>query len=85
MPQLNGDVDVYPWQQDVVFAYGLHYHPRPVIQSYSAYTPKLAEINAAFLRDGQSAENILFRVESFCMQYPSLDDRPLLAGTADPV
>ncbi len=74
LPRLNGDVDVYPWQQDVVFAYGMHYHPRPVIQSYSAYTPKLAEINAAFLHNGQSAENILLRAESFGEQYPSLDD-----------
>ena len=74
LPQLNGDVDVYPWQQDVVFAYGLHYHPRPVIQSYLAYTPKLADLNAAYIRDGQSAENILFRVETLNGQYPSLED-----------
>jgi hypothetical protein len=74
LPQLNGDVDVYPWQQDVVFAYGLPYHPRPVIQSYLAYTPKLAGVNAAYIRDGQSAENILFRVETLNEQYPSLED-----------
>ena len=74
LPQLSGDVDVYSWQQDVVFAYGLDYHPRPVIQSYSVYTPKLADLNAAYVHDGQSAENILFRVQTLNGKYPSIED-----------
>ena len=74
LPQLEGDVDVYPWEQDVVFAYGLNYHPRPVVQSYSVYTPELAEINATYLHDGKAAENILFRVETLNDKYPSLED-----------
>ncbi len=74
LPELSGDVDVYPWNQMVVFANGLHYHPRPIFQSYSAYTPKLAELNAAYLRDGHAAENILFSVGTIDGRFPSLDD-----------
>jgi hypothetical protein len=74
VPPLAGDVDVYPWNQATLLAHGLHYHPRPVIQSYSAYTPELAELNAAFLRSGHAASNILFEVRLVDNRFPSLND-----------
>ena len=73
-PPLEGDVDVYPWNQAALFAHGLRYHPRPVIQSYSAYTPELAEVNAAWLRSDRAASNILFEIRMVDDRYPSLDD-----------
>jgi hypothetical protein len=45
--QVHGNADVYPLSQTAVLASGLTCQPRPVFQSYSAYTPKLAEMNAA--------------------------------------
>ena len=74
IPPLTGDVDVYPWNQAALFAHGLRYHPRPVIQSYSAYTPELAELNAAYLRSDRAASNILFEIRLVNDRYPSLDD-----------
>ena len=74
IPPLEGDVDVYPWNQAALFAHGLRYHPRPVIQSYSAYTPELAELNAAFLRSDRAASNILFEIRLMDDRFPSLND-----------
>jgi hypothetical protein len=74
IPPLEGDVDVYPWNQAALFAHGLRYHPRPIIQSYSAYTPELAELNAAHLRSDRAASNILFEIRLVNDRYPSLDD-----------
>lgn len=74
IPPIEGTVDVYPCNQIVIFAYGLHYHPRPVIQSYSAYTPELEELNAAYLRNDNAASNLLFDVEPIDNHFPSLED-----------
>jgi hypothetical protein len=50
-------VHVDPWEAGVAWAYALNWHPLPVMQSYSAYTPQLDELNAAALSgpDGPSA------------------------------
>jgi hypothetical protein len=74
LPPIKGSVDVYPWNQAVLFAHGLQYDPRPVIQSYSAYTPELAELNAAHLRSPRAADNVLFEIDPTDMHYPSLED-----------
>ncbi len=74
LPELDGGVDVYPWDQVVVFAHGLRYAPRPVFQSYSAYTPALAEMNAAHLCSGRAADNLLFTLRTLDGRFPSLDD-----------
>jgi hypothetical protein len=74
LPQLNGGADVYSYDQVAIFAHGLHYQPRPVIQSYSAYTPSLARMNAAWLRSEHAASNVLFRVQPIDGRFPGLDD-----------
>jgi hypothetical protein len=74
LPPINGNIDLYSYDQNVLFAYGLKYQPRPIIQSYSAYTPGLAEMNAAHLRSPSAASNILFAVEVLDGRFHSLDD-----------
>jgi hypothetical protein len=74
LPELNGGVDVYPWDQVIIFAHGWRYAPRPVFQSYSAYTPELAEMNAAHMRSDYAADNLLFAVRTLDGRFPSLDD-----------
>ena len=74
LPELDGGTDVYPWDQVVIFAHGLHYAPRPVFQSYAACTPALAEMNAAHLRSGRAADNLLFALRTLDGRFPSLDD-----------
>ena len=92
LPPLTGGTDLYAYEQDILFAHGLNYAPRPVLQSYSAYTPELAELDAAQLRKNSAAANILFAVQPLDERFPALDDglswpelltRYDLAGNAD--
>jgi hypothetical protein len=53
-------VDIAPWEIGVAWAYGLNWRPLPVIQSYTAYTPKLDQLNAAAL-GGAAAPRLILR------------------------
>jgi hypothetical protein len=57
-------VHVDPWESDVVWAYGLKWAPMPVMQSYSAYTPRLDHRNADFLRSDGAPTRILRHFEA---------------------
>lgn len=74
IPAVKGFVDVYPIQQAVVLAHRLPWRPRPVFQSYAAYTTTLADMNAQHLRDGESPATILFDIATIDNRFPSLDD-----------
>jgi len=76
MPVMKGGVDVYPHYQTVPFPPESRYQPRPVIQSYSAYTPELARLNAAHLETDRAAANLLFAIQPFDDRFPALDDGP---------
>ncbi len=74
LPALEGRVDVYPFRQSVVVANDLPYAPRPVFQSYAAFTSKLASRNERHLHTSRAADTILFDVATIDRRYPSLDD-----------
>jgi hypothetical protein len=74
LPPLRGPVDVYSYDQAVLLAHGLDFQPRPVFQSYMAYTPRLARANADFLLGERAPEEILFRVAPIDARLPALDD-----------
>ncbi|GMU46709.1 MAG: hypothetical protein AMXMBFR26_14910 [Porticoccaceae bacterium] len=74
LPGFPGSVDIYPFDQVQLIASGNLWHSRPVLQSYSAYTPALARLNAAHLRGPRAPDNILFRVGSIDGHLPALDD-----------
>ena len=52
-------VQVDPWAAGVVWAYHLRWHPIPVFQEYSAYTPWLDEQNAVAVEGPQAPSRIL--------------------------
>jgi len=56
-------VHIDPWEIGVAWAYGLSWHPLPVIQSYSAYTPQLDRLNAVAL-GGSDAPSMVLRHRS---------------------
>jgi hypothetical protein len=72
--KIAGAVDVYPHRQDVVFAYDLHYKPRPVVSSLVATSPVLAEVNAAHLRGPDAPRTVLFDVELVDRNFPTILD-----------
>jgi hypothetical protein len=85
---IRGRVDVLPYQQSELLAHGLSYAPRPVIQSYSAYTPRLAELNARHFRGPGAPDHVLLGPGTIDDRYPSLDDGPArleLLRSYDPV
>lgn len=74
LPPLSGTVDIYNHEQALVAAYSLNYNPRPVFQSYSAYTPALLALNRDHLTGPQAPDHIIFRMQTVDYRYPSLDD-----------
>ena len=74
LPPIEGDADLYSYEQNILFAHSLPYQPRPVIHSYCAFTPELAEMNAAHLRTARAASNIWFAIQPISGRFPSLDD-----------
>jgi hypothetical protein len=74
LPPITGSTDVYSNAQVVAVAYGLDYRPRPIFQSYAAYTPALVGINRAYLQSDRGPANILFDVQTIDLRLPALDD-----------
>jgi hypothetical protein len=70
----GGTYDIYSHDQAELFALGVQWSPRPVFQSYSAYTPKLAALNAAHVSGPAAADHLLFAVQPIDKRLPALDD-----------
>lgn len=73
---LIGDaaVDVFGYSQDYAIANRLNYTPRPLIQSYSVYTRRLAELNDRFYRSPRAPDWVLFELGSIDGRFPALED-----------
>lgn len=76
LPLLPGRSDIYSYDQTSLIASGNHWDPRPIFQSYSAYTPMLADINKSHLLGANAPENIFFSVQPIDNRLPSLEDGP---------
>ncbi|NVZ22290.1 hypothetical protein HX794_21845 [Pseudomonas costantinii] len=74
IPKLDGSTDIYSYGQAVLLASGNEWSPRPIFQSYSAYTPTLLEENAKFLQSSRAPKNIVFNIEPIDGRLPSLED-----------
>jgi len=74
IPALIGTVDIYEVDQSFLIASKNEWNPRPIIQSYSAYTPDLARLNAEHLRGADAPDWVLFDLQSIDRRLPSLDD-----------
>ncbi|GHT49530.1 hypothetical protein AGMMS49982_03180 [Bacteroidia bacterium] len=73
-------IDIIPWDIALLWAYDLNWTPRPVIQSYSAYTPMLDSINAQHFKDSKAPDNIIYSYKSIPGRYP-LFDEPMVFRT----
>jgi hypothetical protein len=71
---LQGRVDVYSFEQSSLFARGYQWDPRPVLQSYSAYTPELIRLDEQHLRSSGAPDHLIFRLETIDDHLPSMDD-----------
>jgi len=75
LPMLSGDVDAYQWGNAALLARGERYSPRPVFQSYMAWTPELAAMNLTHLR-AHPPDWIVMHVETIDGRFEPLDDAP---------
>jgi hypothetical protein len=55
----GASLDELSCAQGVVLLNGFNWHPRPVFQSYTAYTPALLRLNADFFRSDTAPEYVL--------------------------
>ena len=69
-----GTADVYPLSQTLALPQSLTCRPRPIFQSISAYTPKLAEMNAAHLRSDRAADHVFFGIGTIDDRFAPQDD-----------
>ncbi|MCC0176135.1 hypothetical protein I4641_03960 [Waterburya agarophytonicola K14] len=74
LPAIAGSVDLYPNEIGSIFAYDFDYKPRPVFQSFSAYTSKLARLNVEHLRQADAAKNIFFDIRPIDQRLGSFED-----------
>jgi hypothetical protein len=88
-----GSADVYPLSQALALGPGVICRPRPIFQSYCAYTPRLAELNAAHLRTDRAADHVLFNIQTIdgrlapqddSLSWPELLTRYDVTGAAEP-
>ena len=86
--EIVGSVDKYSTGQRALVDSGLEYSPRPVFQSYLAYTWELSRLNAEFLAGPRAARTVLFGMQPIDRNYPSLEDAqswPELLTRYDPI
>jgi len=74
IPILQGTTDIYSYHQSELLASGNSWSPRPIVQSYSAYTPILEALNEEHLQSDHSPDNVLLRLEAIDGRLPALED-----------
>lgn len=74
LPQLEGTADIYSYDQSLLLASDALWSPRPIFQSYSVFTPVMAEKNKNHLLSNRRPDNILFKIQAIDERIPSLDD-----------
>jgi hypothetical protein len=74
LPVAGGSTDAYPGNQALVIANDRTFNPRPLLQSYIAFTPELAAFNARHLSGESSPQSILFSIHPLDNRYPTFDD-----------
>ena len=73
LPEYSGTADLYPANLGILFANGARWAPRPIIQSYVAYTPALLDLNKRHLLTA-GPSRIYFNLDPLDGRYPALDD-----------
>jgi hypothetical protein len=67
-------VDIFSWSQGVLFLNNLSWRPRPVFQSYAAFTPTLGAINRDFYASEHAPDFVVLRMQTVDRQLPSMND-----------
>ena len=71
-------VDVFDFHQGVALLNGLEYQPRPLFQSYVAFTPRLQELDVRYYESERAPRFVLFRLETIDDRLPTMEHARLL-------
>jgi len=77
-PSVAGTVDAIPWETAELMASGLDYRPRPVIQSFSSYSPRLQALDRDHFQGPRAPETLFLRIEDIDGRLPTLATGPSL-------
>jgi hypothetical protein len=75
---LGSSTDILPWDISDLTSQGINYKPRPIFQSYSAYTPMLQSLNATHFESINKPDFIVLRTGSIDERTPLEMDAPAL-------
>jgi hypothetical protein len=74
----QASVDVFGSHQAYALLNGLNYRPRPVFQSYAAYTAPLTRLNEDFYLSPRAPDYVLMAFSPVEYKFPSLEDGRVL-------
>ena len=74
----HAPMDVLNCDQDRAILNQLNYRPRPIFQSYSAYSPELQAVNAGFYEATNPPAFVLWRSGSMDRHFPNLEDGKII-------
>jgi hypothetical protein len=70
----NMSTDIMPSEISLVYAYNLNWSPRPLLQSYGAFTDKLDMLNSQHFESVDAPEFLLYAFGSIDGRYPLFDE-----------
>jgi hypothetical protein len=70
-------VDSYPWNTAMLMENSLNYLPRPVMQSYTAYTHGLEQMNFDFYNSAKGPEYVVYDYDAVDNRYAFFDEPKL--------
>ena len=70
----NSTIDSFPWNTYMLYENKLNYLPRPVMQSYTAYTKYLEDLNFDHYNSPAAPEYVLYSYQSNDSRYPLFDE-----------
>jgi hypothetical protein len=65
--------DIIPWDIALLYGYDLTWMPRPVLQSYAAYTSELDSLDAVFFDKSNSPEQLIVSLTAIDQRYILFD------------
>ncbi|HEV2395296.1 MAG TPA: hypothetical protein VG146_23350 [Verrucomicrobiae bacterium] len=71
-------IDVFGYDEAYAWLNDLNYSPRPVFQSYAAYSAPLMRLNEQFYLSARAPEYVLFGLRSLDRRFPPLEDARVL-------
>jgi hypothetical protein len=70
----NGSADIIPTEISTLYFNGIHYNPRPVMQSYSAYNRYLDSLNQQKYLSAGAPDFLLLSINAIDGRYPFFDE-----------